>query len=283
MQKPSASTLIPILIIVSIIAGGLFFLFKPQNDTIRPFSQKENQQTPLTTLGAQQPNPAQAPNQDVEKDGTQFRQAPMETTAVDPCLAIIKDMDHFFVYLDSQDYILQYQFPNGSKEYITSVVNKALSHPPTPTAQGITGAYLYRTIGGQNLRIFNTILQNEPDHLETVFADFFTWSATMAGQCQNRTYSIRPQLNQLYRYAVFFIDSKAGQSYVKRRNDLTGLLTRFYAVQIIHEAQIQHIDTYNTDLSALITPLITDIESTDLLANKTGYLKTLYTLRDVQP
>ncbi len=209
----------------------------------------------------------------------------MEATISDPCLDTIKQLDSFFLYLDTQDYIKEYQFPNGSKDFVASMTNKALSHPPvfsmnqSISSQAKTGAYLYRTIGGQNLLILAKILISEPDHLENIFETFYTWSL-MAGQCQNRTYAIRPQLDQLYQYAIFFIDSLDGKNYVNRRESTTGLLTRFYSLQIIKEAQVNHIDKYNTNLAPHILSLITDIESTDLLEKKTTYLKQLYSLRD---
>lgn len=287
MQKPSAASFIPVLIIVSIIAGGLYFLFKPQNDSIR--------QTPLSVLTqADQPEisnrtaPLQEPEENSasenDSDTGLYRKAPMDAIIADPCLDTIKELDTFFVYLDSQDYIKDYQFPAGSKDFVASVVNKALSHPPTPKdTKGVinqvkTGAYLYQIIGGQNLLILAKILENEPDRLENIFASFYNWSQ-LTGQCPNRTYAIRPQLDQLYRYALFFSDSTDGQHYLSRRDTTTSLLTRFYAVQILKEAQTSHIDQYNTDLMPHITSLITDIESTDLLAEKETYLQTLYTLR----
>lgn len=283
MQKPSVSTIIPVLIIFSVIAGGLYFLFKPQNDSIRQVVQPEKplaQQVELANPQQIQPQPE---NITKSKDGDPglYRKAPMKVSITDPCLETIKQLDAFFLYLDEQDYIKEYQFPDGSKDFVASVINKALSHPPKPKSNKTAlnqGAYLYRTIGGQNLLILAKILTNEPDRLENIFDHFYTWSL-QTGQCPNRTYAIRPQLDQLYNYALFFIDSKDGQNYIARRDAMTGLLTRFYAVQVIKEAQNAHIDKYNTDLAPHITALITDIESIDILAQKETYLKRLYILR----
>lgn len=289
MQKPSVSTSIPIIIIISIIAGGLYFLFKPQDDSIREIHSSQ-----LTTPESTQ-QIVTAPSTSTEvstlQDNTQpqpedYRRAPMVVTITDPCLEAIKELDSFFIYLDTQDYIREYQFPTGSKDFVASMVNKALSHPPAPNVkkdiinQVKTGAHLYRVLGGQNLLILAKILINEPDQLENIFGSFFDWSL-MAGQCPNRTYAIRPQLNQLYDYARFFIDSEGGRSYISRRDTMTGLLTRFYAVQVIKEAQTHHIDKYNTELTPHITSLITDIESSDLLEKKETYLKKLYSFRDM--
>lgn len=289
MPKPSSTSLIPVIIIISIIAGGLYFLFKPQTDIIRqsdntPSTQQvevAHHQTPART----QQEPVPVNDEPSTSEPAQYRRAPMEVVAVDPCLESIKKMDLFFLYLDSQDYIKGYQFPNGSKEFISSMVNKALAHPPhhdsvkNVAAPLKTGHHLYRTIGGQELLILAKILINEPDQLETISENFYNWSL-MAGQCPNRTYAIRPQLGQLYQYALFFLDSADGQSYINRRDSLTSLLTRYYTLGIIKEAQIHHIDRYNIDLSPHVLSLITDIESTDLLEKKTTYLKTLYSMRD---
>lgn len=288
MAKPSSTSLIPVLIIVSIIAGGLYFLFKPQPDIIRqPDRTPPTQQNKNIHHEAQVDTPQKPANDEARNTAqTQYRRAPMEVVVADPCLETIKKLDSFFLYLDSQDYIQGYQFPNGSKEFISSMANIALSHPPQYESeksiinQVKTGTYLYRTIGAQNLVILSKILINEPDQLETVFENFYSWSF-MAGQCPNRTYSIRPQLDQLYQYALFFIDTQDGQRYVTRRDSLTNLLTRYYALKIIKEAQTNHIDKYNIDITPHVLSLITDMESSDLLEKKTTYLKTLYSLRDV--
>lgn len=287
MAKPTSASLIPVLIIVSIIAGGLYVLFKPQPDIIRqpdrtPSTQQDKKIQHETQLDTQ-PDPAS--NEAGPTTQTQYRRAPMEVVVVDPCLEAIKKLDIFFLYLDSQDYIKEYQFPNGSKEFISSMVNIGLSRPPryesekSIVTQIKTGTYLYQTIGAQNLLILAKILINEPDQLEAVFENFYSWSF-MAGQCPNRTYSIRPQLGQLYQYALFFIDTQDGQRYVTRRDSLTNLLTRYYALKIIKEAQTNHIDKYNIDLTPHVLSLITDMESSDLLEKKTTYLTTLYSLRD---
>ena len=290
MQKPSVSTSIPVIIIISIIAGGLYFLFRPQNDT-----SGEQHPKPLATHKIAkeintEPDPQAVkltPNDQPQPSSENYRQAPMEITSTDPCLKTIKQLDSFFIYLDSQDYIQEYQFPTGSKDFIASMVNKALNYPPAydvkkDSISNIqTGAHLYHVIGRQNLLILAKILINEPDQLENIFANFYNWSL-INGQCPNRTYTIRPQLNQLYEYACFFIDSKDGGNYINRRDTVTGLLTRFYAIRIIEEAQAHHIDKYTMELAAPIASLITDIESSDLLAQKTAYLKTLYSYRDRQ-
>lgn len=283
MQKPTLSTIIPVLIILSVITGGLYFLFKPQADIIRqatpaispkeePAPLAQNEQHPETTDSYKEP------------DQMLYRKAPMEAVITDPCLEAIKELDQFFIYLDKQDYIKEYQFPDGSKDFVASMVNQALSHPPAYQAEKNitstlkTGAHLYRVIGGQNLVILATILESEPDHLESIFTSFYNWS-DMAGQCPDRTYAIRPQLDKLYSYALFFIDSKDGTSYVNRRDTATGLLTRLYALKIIKKAQANHIDKYDVDTAPHINALITDIESSNLLERKATYLKTLYSFR----
>ena len=287
MHKPSISTLIPVLIIISIIMGGLYFLFKPQTDAIRQIIPPKSTATVKTENVSTDTPPAQTnqtvQNKDNKTDSSQYRKAPTVIIPIDPCLETIKDLDHFFLYLDTQDYIKEYQFPNGSKDFISSMINKALSHPPLqPTDKNLanqaqTGIHLYRILGRQNLLILAKILVNEPDHLETVFENFYNWTL-MADECPTRTYIIRPQLKQLYQYALFFIDSDNGKSYVNRRDTLTGLLTRFYALQIIKEAQTQNIDTYNTDLTSPIASLITDIKATDVLEKKETYLKVIHFL-----
>jgi hypothetical protein len=285
MQKPTLSTIIPVLIILSVIVGGLYFLFKPQADVIRQTAPAIAPKAEPPHLTQNEQQTADTADSHQEPGQTLYRKAPMEAVITDPCLETIRELDQFFTYLDKQDYIKEYQFPDGSKDFVASMVNQALSNPPVYQAEKNmtstlkTGAHLYQVIGAQNLVILATILENEPDHLENIFASFYDWSE-MAGQCPDRTYAIRPQLDKLYSYALFFIDSKDGTSYVNRRDTATGLLTRFYALKIIRKAQANHIDKYNVDTTPHINALITDIESSNLLERKAAYLKTLYLFRD---
>ena len=278
-----------IALALGLVALVAFFYFsRPGTQAISPGSQagpavrKEHiQQQALEPLPEENQLPSSEP-----KPPEQYRQAPMEASLEDPCLDIIKKLDRFFIYLDEQDYIQAYRFPQGSKEYLASLAQKALASPPAPmgpepsTLERLANqAHLFRTLGSQNLVILRAIIAQEPDRLEDLFSDFYSWH-TMSSKCQHRLYTINPELSALYSYALFFLHSPGGQAYLARRAPTVRLLTSYYSLLIVQQARTMGLDQSGFDATAIIGKLISEIESSTELVHSQTYLTTLYKLRE---
>ncbi|PLX48730.1 MAG: hypothetical protein C0613_09965 [Desulfobulbaceae bacterium] len=208
----------------------------------------------------------------------------MVATLKDPCREKTARLDEFFSYLDEQEYIEGYQFPEGSKKMLSTLANDLLASPPPLNNDRLNGvdkarnaAHIYRVVGGQNLFFLLKIIDNERDLLEEVAADFYQWF-TISDQCRGHSYPLRPSLEELYEYASFFLHSTGGQAYLARREPSLALLCRFYSIVIIHEAEKNGLNSHQIDLSPYLFAITNEMKETEDLAQKQRYLTTLHAI-----
>lgn len=288
-KKQSAPAILPILIILAVIGGGLYFLFKPQPETVvrqaPSFDQNQTIERKKTPQRAQRPVEQDTPADTTPSDETgTLRQAPMVATLKDPCREQTAKLDEFFSYLDEQEYVESYQFPEGSKKMISTLVNDLLASPPSLNSSRFNGvdtarnaAHIYRVVGGQNIFFLLKIIDNERDLLEEVAADFYQWFK-ISDQCRGHSYPLRPNLAELYEYASFFLHSAGGQAYLARREPSLALLCRFYSIVIIHQAEKNGLNSHRIDLSPYLFAITNEMKETEDLAMKQRYLTTLHAI-----
>lgn len=282
--------IISALVLVPTVATVIYFYFfnsaKQAIPNHLPAQKNISAQSAATIPQATTQPPISPPAETESVVNEHYRQAPMATHLKDPCLTIIKKLDAFFLYLDQQNYIKKYQFPEGSKIYLGSLIKTLLNSPPRSINEPLStlnqmgnNAHLFRTIGSQNIAIIRTIMANEPDKIEEILADLYSWY-TSAAQCQNRVFTISPDLAKLAPYAVFFLNSSAGQAYLLRRNNKIRLLATYYSILIIQQNQKNAPVSSDLDTTKLIGKLISEIEASNELVNKNNYLSILYKLRE---
>lgn len=138
-------------------------------------------------------------------------------------------------------------------------------------------AHFYRALGKRNINIIREILIRESEILEPTAALFYEWclskdrcKATMGGQ---------PSLEVMYEYAVFFLNSLAGKSYLLRRDSKVRILTIYYCILILDQANQQVINRYGLDIRPLIDASAYDIRNQRGLVAQKQYLDTLEDMR----
>lgn len=291
-KKHSTTPLLPIFVICAVIVGGLFFLFKPRQEIpVTPAS--PSQETMRLSPDEDKEKPQQTDNingnlasQSSDEQGPLLRLAPMEAVLNNPCFEASQKLDHFFTYLDDQEYIQKYQFPHDSKVLISNLINTLLKSPPVINGKTLSSsdiirnsAHIYRTLGPQNLTILYKIIKNEADLMEETCSSFHEWF-NISTQCLNHPYPLRPSLESLYEYASFFLETTGGKAYLARREGNLRLLAQYYSVLIIHHADQRGLNKYNIKLTPLLPLLIKEIEDSDELADKKSYLASLYDIRE---
>ncbi len=294
-KKPSSTPLLPIIIILAVIASGLFFLFEPQKEAPAPPVSPKQENTLQSPTEKVKTSPKSfsvennAPSPSPDDQEIRLRLAPMEAMVTNPCLETTQRLDLFFAYLDEQEYIEKYQFSHGSKEMISSLINTLLESPPVINGKGLNNAdiirnsaHIYRTLGAQNLTILLKIIVNEADLMEETCRHFHAW-LTISRQCLNHSYPLRPSLENLYEYASFILETTGGKAYLARRQGSLRLLAQHYSVLIVHQAEQQGLNKYNINLASLLPDLIGNMEESEELAEKNSYLASLYDIREQLP
>jgi len=85
-------------------------------------------------------------------------------------------------------------------------------------------------------------------------------------------------LEKIYPYAVFFLDTLGGSSYLMRRDLRVRILARYYCVLVIDQANRNKRNNLGLNIIPQRDRLMRDIKNANL-AGKEKYLKTLREIR----
>jgi hypothetical protein len=203
----------------------------------------------------------------------------------DICHNTILRLDRLFSHLDEKQYIQQFGFQKGSKEYLTSITKKLYTQPPQIIRETdslisimLNAAHLYRVLGKHDINILKTILENEKDTFEPMLASFFE-AAEKNDQCLEGKYPLTLPLKELYSYSTFFLNTMGGQAYLFRRDPVTRILVNYYSLLILHKANEQGINTSGIDIRPGLKSLIDELLVISVLQKRDTYLNAMLVLQ----
>ncbi|ADH86014.1 hypothetical protein [Desulfurivibrio alkaliphilus] len=210
----------------------------------------------------------------------------LEVDEPDECKLVEGQIKDFFTHLDQQNYIRQRELPDGSLAYFHQLTQRLLAAPPTVSGETAdihtvlrNTAHLYRVLGLKDLWLLREVMQNERATLEELLALLYRWSL-VAEECQDSDLEIRLPLPATYEYAGFFLNTLGGRAYLFRRDSRTRLLTTYYAVLILDQANEAAINRHGLDIRPAIDNLLAEIPGADNLRQREEYLATLIELQD---
>lgn len=190
----------------------------------------------------------------------------------------------FFIYLDEQDYVQEYQFKDGTYQQFLLVLKKISANPPSITDETASlynlyrnMAHFFRVMGKKRVNLTRDVLQNEDEILESAMQTFYLWATD---ETADREKTGQPKLKTLYTYSGFFLNTLAGKSYLLRRNSKIRLLTTYYSVLILDRANDEQLNPAGIDIRPHIEFLINDLQSQIGLIHQKQYLSELIRLAD---
>ena len=149
-------------------------------------------------------------------------------------------------------------------ERFETLMEKLSSQPPIPAGEGLDSLtmtknvyHFYRVLDEDEIRLTKQILKNEAEYLEINLETFFQWLMP-ADPCPDLDLA-RPSLDVLYPYAGFFLNTIGGRAYLFRRSTPVRLLTSYYSLLIVHEAEKRGENTYGIDIFPEISRLAREI------------------------
>lgn len=226
--------------------------------------------------------PITAPNIVAEKQ----QRPPSFDLGNSTCKELDAEIQKFFRYLDSQQYIASYNLKDGSQVHFTQLTDKLLANPPIVVRETdslftilTNTAHFYRVLGKDNVLLLRDIIIREADTLESTFALFDQWSKT-GNQCQDVRTDIRLPLPKLYEYAGFFLNTLGGQAYLFRRNSHIRLLIKYYCVMVLDRANAEIVNRHGIDITLPLESLVNEIEISETMTYKAQYLRTLRELQN---
>jgi hypothetical protein len=190
----------------------------------------------------------------------------------------------FFTYLDEQDYVQAYQLKGGTYQQFLSGLKKMSASPPRITDETASlynlyrnMAHFFRVLGKKRVNLTRDVLQNEGEILESAMQTLYLWATD---ETADREKTNQPTLKTLYTYSAFFLNTLAGKSYLLRRNSKIRLLTTYYSVLILDQANDQELNPAGIDIRPHIEHLRSDLQSQLGFINQKKYLTQLQQLAD---
>jgi len=201
------------------------------------------------------------------------------------CNQLTSQMVAFFQYLDSKSYLIWPGVNNmRAEEFFEEIYKRLAANPPINVGEmeDLTGlvrnvTHFYRLLGKDRIELIKEILSSEAAVTEPAMAVSFAWLTS----CNSvRAVKDQPNLNALYPYASFFLNTLGGRSYLLRRDSKLRMLISYYALLVIDMANDAKINSYGLDIRPHLHYLFFDINTQKGLMYRERYLTKLATLKD---
>ena len=205
--------------------------------------------------------------------------------AVDVCAETRERLRVLFSYLDRQEYIAARRLEGGSFGHFQSLLARLLKRPPFVMRETDdllrvlqNRAHFFRVLGKENTLLIREILRKEGHLMESAFATLYQ-AMSMQEQCTGET-ALQAPLKDVYPYAVYFLNTLGGSSYLNRRDSRVRMLTQYYSILILDRANQQRLNHLGLDIRPPLDALLGDLQSAANLNRKKEYIATLRKIRE---
>ncbi|MGE5842821.1 MAG: hypothetical protein ACM335_11110 [Deltaproteobacteria bacterium] len=260
------------MLAAGILAGYFFGMEQGRKDAEKPAAEKA-----LTTK-------TQAPPEDVPvAKGPVVIPEDKELKSIDAksyCERVEEEIQDYFKYLNGRNYVRHLTEGGDTYTRYKALIRKLSAKLPVPAGEGIDSLimsenifWFFRALDKNDFRLIRDILKNEAENLEPTLELFYRWAA-LGNRCADPE-GIRPSSDLLYHYAGFFLNTIGGRSYLFRRSQGLRLLSSYYSLLILQEADQQGRNSYGIDVLPFIAPLAREISVYPDFRLKRTYLKNL--------
>lgn len=292
-SRKSQSLLVPAIILILVAAVAIWFLFM----------RNSSQQTSQPPAGSQEFPVTSATNKEHSTPGSPAQEAPPSETSStlmeqsipepSPLLPIrenipsaVEKINSFYHYLDQQKYIQARHLDATSQVYFTGLIQKSLDTPPVVIRETDdlytilkNNTHFFKILGKDNILLVKEILSREPDKIEDVLAAYYLLTAPPLSA--GRDVSLTVPEGAMIQYATFFLNTMGGRLYLSRRDSRIRMLITYYAIRVIHQANLDGKNSSGLQLQPALDLLTTDMETGgSQLRFKESYLDTLYDLKE---
>lgn len=279
-----------LLLVIALIAGGLFIFyytyFGSKSKKQPTFQEEEKIRSEELAKSSTETKDILAKSPPLSASQERIEEVESKAMKVeDECQKMEKDLQEFFTYLDTKDYIRALRIEGGTFNHFIKIIRALSLNPPIPAGESlnydmiINNIYhFYRALELKDLTLIKLVLKNEADTMEINFALFYKW--LMSNDECGQKEGIPPTLDTLYKYAGFLVNSIGGRSYLFRRETRLRLLLYYYSLLIIHEADKKKMNNFGVDITPFLEPLAEEIENYQFLYFRKEYAGRLINLKD---
>ena len=206
--------------------------------------------------------------------GTPEGIAPAATAEAPGCMDSEKRLISFFDYLNKK-----YPSEMPPLQQFRGALSRLAAAPPEIMEKDLDTlslfrniAHLYRTLSPKEMLTFKRWLDEEPDAVEAFLPDLY--KVMMDGTC---TQVVPADCTQeaATQYATFFLNTIAGRSYLLRRSSRFRILSTYYSILVLHQADLSGTNIYGIDVLPPLERLQGEIALYKGLAKQKLYLSTL--------
>ena len=272
-NKPGKKILVALLVLILLVVAGLGVY----RYLIRGQGESPPEETGQRTEGA-------APGVTVPP-GTRTPDTPRTPAAGDACAETREKLQGLFAYLDRQEYIAAHRLAGGSFGHFQGLLTRLLQRPPfvmretDDLVQVLQNrAHFFRVLGKKNTLLIREILRKEGDSMESAFAILYQ-ALSLQEQCGAAGSALQAPLQDVYPYAVYFLNTLGGSSYLIRRDSRVRMLTQYYSILILDQANRHRLNRLGLDIRPPLDALLGDLQGAANLTRKEEYRETLRKVR----
>ncbi|MHB8771426.1 MAG: hypothetical protein ACYC7J_10540 [Syntrophales bacterium] len=217
--------------------------------------------------------------------GTRAPDAGTMPAAVSPCTENREKLQGLFAYLDRQEYVASHKLTGGAFEHFKGLLARLLERPPFIVRETDdlvwvlqNKAHFFRVLGKKNTLLLRDIIRKEGDMMESSFAILYQ-AMVLQEQCASEGPAVQAPLKDVYPYAVYFLDTLGGSSYLIRRDSRVRMLTQYYSLLVLDEANRRRLNRLGLDIRPPLDALIGDLQGAANLTRKEEYIRTLKGIR----
>jgi len=200
------------------------------------------------------------------------------------CQELEDSLRAFCQYLDAGETFRSQKTHRDSWALFTSILESLERRPPVMSAEAYRPSvivensfYFFRLLGAEKMDILREVIKFESDLAEPLMGITYYW--LMTGRSCDKLPSPSSALKFMYNYAGFFLNTLGGHSYLYRQDSRIRLLTVYYSILVMHEANMRELNEVGFDLRFFLPHIFQEIQSRNDLLYAEDYLQTLTNLQ----
>jgi hypothetical protein len=200
------------------------------------------------------------------------------------CRKLEESLRAFCQYLDAGETFRSQKIHRDSWALFTSILESLERRPPVISAESYRPSaiiencfYFFRLLGKEKIDMVREVIKFESDLAEPLMGIIYYW--LMAGRSCDKLPSPSSALKFMYNYAGFFLNTLGGHSYLYRQDSRIRLLTVYYSILVMHEANMRELNEVGFDLRFFLPHIFQEIQSRNDLLYAEDYLQTLTNLQ----
>ena len=200
------------------------------------------------------------------------------------CQELEDSLRAFCQYLDAGETFRSQKTHRDSWALFTSILESLERRPPVMSAEAYRPSvivensfYFFRLLGAEKIDILREVIKSESDLAEPLMGIIYYW--LMTGRSCDKLPSPSSALKFMYNYAGFFLNTLGGHSYLYRQDSRIRLLTVYYSILVMHEANMRELNEVGFDLRFFLPHIFQEIQSRNDLLYAEDYLQTLTNLQ----